>query len=110
MTSAPQTAPVLSVKNLQVQFPTRMGLVKAVDDVSFDLYRGKTLCVVGESGSGKSVSARAVLQIVDRPGKIVGGSMVLTRPDGSSVDLATLDPRGGEIRDIRGREIAMIFQ
>jgi len=110
MTSLPQAKPVLSVQNLQVQFPTRMGLVKAVDDVSFELYRGKTLCVVGESGSGKSVSARAILQIVDRPGKIVGGSMVLTRPDGTSVDLAKLDPRGGEIRDIRGREIAMIFQ
>ena len=105
-----QTQPMLSVRNLQVQFPTRMGLVKAVDDISFDLYRGKTLCVVGESGSGKSVSARAVLQIVDRPGKIVGGSMVLTRPDGTNVDLAKLDPRGNEIRSIRGREIAMIFQ
>ena len=110
MSSPGSTSPVLSVKNLQVQFPTRTALVKAVDDVSFDLYRGKTLCVVGESGSGKSVSARAVLQIVDRPGRIVAGSMLLTRPDGTNVDLARLDPRGGEIRAIRGQEIAMIFQ
>jgi len=101
---------VLSVRNLKVEFPTRTGLIKAVDDVSFDLHRGKTLCVVGESGSGKSVSARAILQIVDRPGRIVGGSMVLSRADGTSVDLAKLNPRGGEIRAIRGREIAMIFQ
>ena len=110
MSSVPENQPVLSVRNLQVQFPTRTGVVKAVDDISFDLYRGKTLCVVGESGSGKSVSARSVLQIVDRPGRIVGGTMELTRPDGSSVDLAKLDPRGKEIRAIRGREIAMIFQ
>ena len=110
MNSPSQKPPVLSVRNLEVQFPTRMGLVKAVDDVSFDLYRGKTLCVVGESGSGKSVSARAVMQIVDRPGRIVGGSMLLTRDDGTSVDLAKLDPRGRQIRAIRGREIAMIFQ
>ena len=110
MSTVTPTTPALSVKNLAVQFPTRMGLVKAVDDISFDLHPGKTLCVVGESGSGKSVSARAVLQIVDRPGRIVGGSMVLSRADGSSVDLAKLDPRGNEIRSIRGREIAMIFQ
>ncbi|MBW9116528.1 ABC transporter ATP-binding protein [Rhizobium cauense] len=110
MTSIPDNQSVLSVRNLKVQFPTRTGVVKAVDDVSFDLYRGKTLCVVGESGSGKSVSARAVLQIVDRPGRIVGGSIELTHADGSSVDIATLDPRGRDIRAIRGREIAMIFQ
>ena len=110
MSSVPANQPVLSVRNLQVQFPTRTGVIKAVDDVSFDLYRGKTLCVVGESGSGKSVSARSVLQIVDRPGRIVGGAMELERPDGSRVDLARLDPRGREIRAIRGREIAMIFQ
>jgi peptide/nickel transport system ATP-binding protein len=110
MNSPAQSSPVLSVRNLAVEFPTRTNVVKAVDDVSFELYRGKTLCVVGESGSGKSVSARSVLQIVDRPGRIVGGEMVLTRPDGTSVDIAKLDPRGKAIRAIRGREIAMIFQ
>ncbi|MFC3704517.1 ABC transporter ATP-binding protein [Devosia honganensis] len=109
--SAPlSTEPLLSVRNLAVQFPTRTGLVKAVDDISFDLYRGRTLCVVGESGSGKSVTARSILQIVDRPGRIVGGSMEFARADGSTVDLARLDPRGRQIRAIRGGEIAMIFQ
>ena len=110
MNSPAQSSPVLSVRNLAVEFPTRTNVVKAVDDVSFDLFPGKTLCVVGESGSGKSVSARSILQIVDRPGRIVGGEMVLTRPDGSSTDIAGLDPRGKAIRAIRGREIAMIFQ
>jgi peptide/nickel transport system ATP-binding protein len=101
---------LLKVDNLRTYFPTRTGLFKAVDDVSFELKRGKTLCVVGESGSGKSVTARSILQIVDRPGRIEDGSIVLTRGDGSSVDLAKLDPRGKEIRGVRGKEIAMIFQ
>jgi peptide/nickel transport system ATP-binding protein len=78
--------------------------------VSFTLRRGQTLCVVGESGSGKSVTARSILQIVDAPGRIVGGSMVLHRPDGSTLDLAKLHPRSRAIREVRGREIAMIFQ
>ena len=101
---------LLKVDNLKTYFPTRTGLFKAVDDVSFELKRGKTLCVVGESGSGKSVTARSILQIVDKPGRIEDGSIVLTRGDGSSVDLAKLDPRGKEIRGVRGKEIAMIFQ
>ena len=101
---------LLKVDNLKTYFPTRTGLFKAVDDVSFELKRGKTLCVVGESGSGKSVTARSILQIVDRPGRIEDGSIVLTRGDGSSVDLAKLEPRGKEIRGVRGKEIAMIFQ
>ncbi|MDM9623226.1 ABC transporter ATP-binding protein [Rhizobium sp. S96] len=101
---------ILKVDDLKTYFPTRTGVFKAVDGVSFELKRGKTLCVVGESGSGKSVTARSILQIVDRPGRIEGGSIVLTRPAGSQTDLATLDPRGKEIRSVRGKEIAMIFQ
>ena len=103
-------APLLQVRDLYTHFPIRNGTIKAVDGVSFDVERGKTLCVVGESGSGKSVTARSILQIVDEPGRIVSGSMVLHRPDGSSVDLAKLDRRGREIRAVRGAEIAMIFQ
>ena len=108
--SSASNPPLLQVRNLQTHFPVRNGIVKAVDGVSFDVLRGKTLCVVGESGSGKSVTARSILQIVDEPGRIVGGSMLLHRPDGSSVDLAKLDRRGREIRAVRGAEIAMIFQ
>ena len=102
--------PVLELRDLTTHFPVRNGVVKAVDGVSFTLQRGRTLCVVGESGSGKSVTARSILQIVDPPGRIIGGSVVLHRPDGSSVDLAKLDPRSRAIRAVRGREIAMIFQ
>ncbi|MGL4442419.1 MAG: ABC transporter ATP-binding protein [Alsobacter sp.] len=101
---------VLEVRDLVTHFPVRTGVVKAVDGVSFSIERGKTLCVVGESGSGKSVTARSILQIVDAPGRIVSGSMILHRDDGTSVDLATLDPRSKAIRSIRGAEIAMIFQ
>ena len=112
--AAPSVAGVggllLQVRALHTHFPIRNGTIKAVDGVSFDIERGKTLCVVGESGSGKSVTARSILQIVDEPGRIVSGSMVLHRPDGSSVDLAKLDRRGREIRAVRGAEIAMIFQ
>src|SRR3954447_3532602 len=101
---------ILEVKDLKTTFSTRTGIIKAVDGVSFELERCKTLCVVGESGSGKSVTARSILQIVDRPGRIESGSIILKRADGSTVDLAKLDPRGEQIRDVRGKEIAMIFQ
>jgi peptide/nickel transport system ATP-binding protein len=101
---------LLQVRDLRTHFPTRTGTIKAVDGVSFDVERGKTLCVVGESGSGKSVTARSILQIVDEPGRIVSGSMRLHRADGSSVDLASLGRRSREIRAVRGAEIAMIFQ
>ncbi|RDJ21882.1 ABC transporter ATP-binding protein [Bosea caraganae] len=108
--SAAPAPTILEVRDLVTHFPVRNGVVRAVDGVSFTVQRGKTLCIVGESGSGKSVTARSILQIVDSPGRIVSGAMILHRPDGSSVDLAKLNPRGREIRAVRGREIAMIFQ
>jgi len=110
MTETPVTPPLLSVRDLATHFPTRQGLVRAVDGVSFDLAESETLCVVGESGSGKSVTARSILQIVDKPGRIAAGRMLFRRPNGTIVDLASLDARGREIRAIRGAEIAMIFQ
>ncbi|MBM3523440.1 MAG: ABC transporter ATP-binding protein [Alphaproteobacteria bacterium] len=117
MTAADPNAPramdtevVLEVRDLVTHFPVRNGVVKAVDGVSFTLRKGRTLAIVGESGSGKSVTARSILQIVDQPGRIVSGAMILRRPDGTTVDLAALDPRGRAIRAVRGGEIAMIFQ
>ncbi|AJD45028.1 ABC transporter ATP-binding protein [Rhizobium sp. SEMIA 4085] len=102
--------PLLQVNNLTVDFALRNGVLRAVDDLSFSIDPGKTLCVVGESGSGKSVTARSILQIVDAPGRICAGSIVLNGKDGRPVDLVGLSPRGRQIRAIRGRDIAMIFQ
>src|SRR5216683_6389923 len=106
---------LLSVRNLKTYFPQDEGTVKAVDGVSFDLYPGGTLGIVGESGCGKSVTARSILGIVDRPGKIMGGEIRFRRQAAAraadpAVDLAKLAPDGPEIRAIRGAEIALIFQ
>ncbi len=105
------TEPILDVRNLRTWFPVGRETVKAVDDVSFTLAPGRTLCIVGESGSGKSITARSILQIVGTPGRIVGGE-ILYRPDPSAqaVDIAKLPPRGARMRALRGRDIAMIFQ
>src|SRR3954453_717771 len=105
---------LLDVQDLKLHFFTDEGIVKAVDGVSYTIQRGKTLCVVGESASGKSVAARAILQIVQPAGKIVGGKILYHRPleNGGSeaIDSAALDERGATVRAIRGSEIAMIFQ
>ena len=101
---------VLEVKDLHVHFTTDEGVVKAVDDLTFDIPRGKTVCIVGESGCGKSVTARAILQVVEAPGEIVNGSMDFYPDADTSIDLAGLHPRRKEIRAIRGKDITMIFQ
>jgi peptide/nickel transport system ATP-binding protein len=106
MTAAPT---VLEVRNLSVEFALRGGTFTAARDVGFKLQAGRTLCLVGESGSGKSVTARAMMQLIDAPGRIAGGSIMLGSGDGA-VDIATLKPRGEPIRAIRGRRIGMIFQ
>jgi peptide/nickel transport system ATP-binding protein len=109
-----ESSPLLSVRNLKTYFFMDEGVVKAVDGVSFDLYAGQVFGIVGESGCGKSVTMKAVLQIVERPGKIVAGEILLRRPssqgDGAVVDIAKLDPNGKEMRDIRGAQIALIPQ
>jgi peptide/nickel transport system ATP-binding protein len=106
---------VVEVRNLSTRFESGPTVVKAVEDVSLTLRRGRTLCVVGESGSGKSVTARSILRIVPKPGRITGGEILLHGSDlpwagGRPVDLAQLPARGRRIRQIRGRDIAMIFQ
>ena len=103
--------PIISVKNLKVGFASRKGVVDVLHGVSFDLHRGKTTCVVGESGSSKSVTARTILNMVPHPGIIRGGE-VLFDPEGTGapVSLTAMDPRGKEIRQIRGCQIGMIFQ
>jgi peptide/nickel transport system ATP-binding protein len=102
--------PILSIRNLEVQFAQDEGLVRAVDGASFDLHPGKILGIVGESGCGKSVTARAVLQILDRPGRIVGGEIWFDRPGAPRLDIAHVDPKSPVMAEIRGKEIALIFQ
>jgi peptide/nickel transport system ATP-binding protein len=102
--------PILEVRDLRTHFFSDEGTVKAVDGASLDVYAGKTLGIVGESGCGKSVTARSILRIVERPGRIVSGSIVLRREGVRDTDLAQLDSGGREMRDIRGGDIALIFQ
>ena len=93
----------LDVRNLRTHFATRAGVVRAVDDVSFTVRRGKVLGLVGESGSGKTVTGFSIIGLIDPPGRIVGGSIFY-----QGKDLAQLTER--EMRDLRGNRIAMIFQ
>ncbi|WP_309082919.1 ABC transporter ATP-binding protein [Chelativorans sp.] len=96
--------PLLEVEQLRVEFETRAGIVHALNDVSFSIAKGETLGIVGESGSGKSVTAQAVMGLVDLPGRICGGDM---RWRGRSL-LGREGQRYG--RSIRGKEVAMVFQ
>jgi len=104
---------ILEIKNLKTYFFTEKGVVRAVDGVDLKVDRGTTLGVVGESGCGKSVTASSVMRLVKSPpGKIVDGQMLFypSKNGQKVVDLAKLNPRGAEIRKIRGAEISMIFQ
>jgi oligopeptide/dipeptide ABC transporter ATP-binding protein len=109
-------APLLSIRDLRVSFFLDEGVVRAVDGVAFDVFPGEVVGIVGESGCGKSVTMRAILQLVDAPGRIVSGRIDFRRrpspdaPAGDVVDLVGLDPRGAEMRAIRGAEIALIPQ
>jgi oligopeptide/dipeptide ABC transporter ATP-binding protein len=108
--------PLLSVRNLHTYFTQDEGTVKAVEGVSLEMSERATLGIVGESGCGKSITARSILRIVDRPGRIVEGEIWFRRPGANgepgsrAVDLAKLAPDSEEMRSIRGAEIALIFQ
>ncbi|NLG98405.1 MAG: ABC transporter ATP-binding protein [Chloroflexi bacterium] len=104
---------LVEIENLKTYFKLDEGLVKAVDGVTFDIYRGETLGIVGESGCGKSITARSILQIIDPPGKIVEGSIRYHRAKGTQeqvIDIAQIKPNSPLMRSIRGEEMAMIFQ
>jgi peptide/nickel transport system ATP-binding protein len=102
--------PILQVRDLHTHFFADEGVVRAVDGVSFDLFPGRTLGIVGESGCGKSVTARSILRIVERPGRIVSGEILLRRQTGAVVDVARLPVDGPEVRAIRGGDIGLVFQ
>ncbi|MEU9147146.1 ABC transporter ATP-binding protein [Streptomyces sp. NPDC048349] len=102
--SAPETSPLLDVRDLHVEFHTRDGVAKAVNGVSYSVNAGETLAVLGESGSGKSVTAQAIMGILDMPpGKIPSGEILF-----QGTDLLKLPAE--EFRKVRGQKIAMIFQ
>jgi oligopeptide/dipeptide ABC transporter ATP-binding protein len=94
---------LLEVRHLRTAFATSRGEVRAVDDVSFSIAQGETLCLVGESGCGKSVTALSILQLVSPPGRVTGGEILFEGRD-------LLKLRENDLRHIRGNDIAMIFQ
>jgi oligopeptide transport system ATP-binding protein len=103
-----QREPLLEVRDLKTYFFTREGVVRAVDGVSFDIFKGEILGVVGESGCGKSVTASSLMRLIPQPpGKITEGSIALI-DDGARRDIVKADD--DEMREIRGRWISMIFQ
>jgi peptide/nickel transport system ATP-binding protein/glutathione transport system ATP-binding protein len=101
--------PIAQIKGLRVEFQTKDGPVVGVEDVSFNINSGETVCVVGESGSGKSVSSLSLMRLVEfGGGEIAGGRLIFDRKEGDALDLATADQ--DVMRHIRGNEIGMIFQ
>ena len=114
--------PLVEVENLRVEFDVRAGIVKAVDGLNMTIYRGRTLGVIGESGCGKSVTARAILNMIPKPGKIASGEIRYHRrakwvrgaaEQSDKTEVITINelhPDGEVIRQIRGGEIGMIFQ
>ncbi|MBL8329052.1 MAG: ABC transporter ATP-binding protein [Rubrivivax sp.] len=95
--------PLLQVKNLRVEFPTRHGTLLALDDISFDIAPGEILGVVGESGAGKSLTGAAIIGLLEPPGRIAGGQILL---EGRRIDQLGAD----EMRKVRGRQIGAVFQ
>ena len=106
------TDKILEISNLKTYFFLETSTVRAVDGVSLTLNRKSTLGLVGESGCGKSITAMSIMRLIQSPpGKIVDGHIYLyPKGDGQAIDIVTLDPKGAEMRHIRGGEIAMVFQ
>ncbi|NIX76837.1 ABC transporter ATP-binding protein [Microvirga terricola] len=102
--------PLLSIRQLTVDFKAETGDFRAVNGLSFDIPKGKTVALVGESGSGKSVTAHAILQILSKKAHISGGSIVFNDPQNASYDIAALGAESDAMHALRGGRIAMIFQ
>ncbi len=101
---------ILEVRDMQTTFKLYEGLLKAVNHVDLTVRTGKTLGIIGESGCGKSVTAHSILNTVQAPGKVEGGSVMYRTREGKEVDLAAEAPNSKFMRSIRGWEISMIFQ
>ncbi len=106
------TQPLLDIRDLKTYFHTDDGVVRAVDGVSLSIAPEKTLGVVGESGCGKSITAFSTMRLIPSPpGKIEHGQILFHKdPESDPIDLTQLNPKGAQMRDIRGNDIAMIFQ
>jgi len=100
---------LLEVRNLKTYFYTEEGEVRAVDDATFSVKRGKILAIVGESGCGKTVTAYSILRLIQEPGKIVGGQILLN-VGGETINVAKLNERSDKLFDVRGGLVSMIFQ
>lgn len=101
---------LLKITNLKTHFTLREGVVRSVDGISFTLKQGEVLGVVGESGSGKSITARSIMQLVPKPGKVIEGKIEFLTKSGQVVEITQLKPLEEQMRRLRGDEIAMIFQ
>jgi len=102
-TRVPMSEPLLSVENLQTHFFTDAGIARAVDGISFDIFPGETLGLVGESGCGKSITSLSIMRLIAHPGRVVGGHIRFKNRDLLALTEA-------QMRDVRGNDIAMIFQ
>ncbi len=100
----------LEVRDLRTYFFVDDGVVKAVDGVDISIGRQETVGVIGESGCGKSTMAHSLLRLVVQPGEIVGGEAILDKKDGTRIDVFAPEPNSPELREIRGNEMAMVFQ
>ncbi len=110
MENPPKDDTVLKVENLEVTFTTEEGALQAVREVSFDLPRGKILAIVGESGCGKSVTAYSLMSLIQKPGKITGGSITLYPKSEDPIEISSLDEKSDLLYHVRGGLISMIFQ
>ena len=101
---------LLKIHNLKVTFPLTEGNVNAVSGANLELYKGEVLGVVGESGCGKSITAQSILRIIDEPGEIEEGEILLHSPEGEIIDIAKLKKNSKKMQSLRGKEVAIIFQ
>jgi len=106
----PAADTVLDVNDLRVYFNTEEGEIKAVDGVSFSMRRGRITALVGESGCGKSVTSYSILRLIQKPGKIMGGTITFHPREGDAINVTALDENSDALFDLRGGKISMIFQ
>jgi len=101
---------VIEINSLKTFFYLEEGVFPAIDDITFNIKKNKTLGVVGESGCGKSVTALSIMRLIENPGKIVSGEIIFNKINNKNIDLLKINPMSKTMRSIRGNDISMIFQ